>query len=427
MTPDERGNYSTKVFTREANRVIRQYSSAAADNNATKPLFLYLAYYAPHQDCVIQGKEREEYLARYENNTEWSRKRKLYAATVTAVDDGIGQVVKQLKAHGLWENSLVIVTTDNGGRTDYGGKWSPASGDTVGGASNFPLRGAKFESFEGAIKGDALLAGPALDSLAIAKSKPCGDLFHALDWFPTLAEVAGVEPREGSASLDGVSQLETLRGGGPSRTEFHCGFGQTRRSRKGMIPNQSPYCVGEAAYRGPDQMKLIDCRTHDHSLLYDLSDDEREELDLSLQYNSTDYLNVTDYLKSRMQQVELNFKEFRLPRCSRPLSYGRTPWGQPAHHPYCSEPAACVPRGQLCLTPKKNKCCNRKKYICKKKTKTAAPRCLVRTHFRCRKEGQRCSLKKRNCCNKRFMICKKPKPGSPTRCQPRNSARRQGI
>ena len=65
-----------------------------------------------------------------------------------ALDAGVGQVVKALKRSGLYDNSVIIFSTDNGG---------------VGnGASNFPLRGAKEEVYEGGVRGVGFVHSPLL-------------------------------------------------------------------------------------------------------------------------------------------------------------------------------------------------------------------------------------------------------------------------
>lgn len=50
---------------------------------------------------------------------------------VAALDDSVGAVVKALKARNMYNNSVILFTTDNGG---------PANGNNNNAASNFPLR-----------------------------------------------------------------------------------------------------------------------------------------------------------------------------------------------------------------------------------------------------------------------------------------------
>ena len=58
----------------------------------------------------------------------------------TVVDTSVGKVIKALKAKGMYNNSVIVFTTDNGG---------PAAGLDGNSACNFPLRGMKTTLWEG--------------------------------------------------------------------------------------------------------------------------------------------------------------------------------------------------------------------------------------------------------------------------------------
>ena len=62
-----------------------------------------------------------------------------YGAMLTAADEGIGNVTRALKARGMWENTVVVFTTDNGGPTET---------CAIQGSSNYPLRGGKCTIWE---------------------------------------------------------------------------------------------------------------------------------------------------------------------------------------------------------------------------------------------------------------------------------------
>ena len=214
---DERGNYSTHVFTREAIRVVQEYSqnskhdnddirsSTSDDNNnkgegdtdeEKKSLFLYLAYQAVHSPDEVP----QYYLDMYKNRTDWTDLRKIYAGMLSAADEGIANVTQAFKEHGLWENTLVIFTTDNGG---------PTSACAIQGSSNYPRRGGKCSVWDGGTTGDAFVSGPAIHSLEIPTQTRYTDLMHVVDWLPTIAEIVGATPN--GNTLDGVSQLEGFR------------------------------------------------------------------------------------------------------------------------------------------------------------------------------------------------------------------------
>jgi arylsulfatase B len=194
---DERGNYSTHVFTREAIRVIRDHGGGSEE-----PLFLYLAYQAVHSPAEVP----DEFIDMYRNKTDWNDRRKVYAGMLTAADEGIQNVTTALKQHGLWEDTIVIFTTDNGG---------PTTTCAIQGSSNFPRRGGKCSIWEGGTTGDGFLSGPAMRNFDLSQRDRFSDLFHVVDWLPTLAELVGVVPM--GNTLDGVSQLLGLQHGGTTR------------------------------------------------------------------------------------------------------------------------------------------------------------------------------------------------------------------
>ena len=188
---DERGNYSTDVFTREATRVIREHK---ARESATEPLFLYLA----HQGVHWPNQVPERYTKPYKNRTDWSDQRITYAGMLSAIDESMQLVVDELKKHEMWENTLTIVTTDNGG---------PTAVCAIQGSSNYPKRGGKCTLYEGGTTGDGFITGPV--AAKISSHKHYRNLFHAVDWLPTLAEIVGAKP-EGKP-LDGVSHLSSMQ------------------------------------------------------------------------------------------------------------------------------------------------------------------------------------------------------------------------
>ena len=67
---------------------------------------------------------------------------------VKAIDDVIGTLVAALQHRGMWSNTLFVLTTDNGG---------PIGKNA--GANNYPLRGGKYSSWEGGVRGTAFLSG----------------------------------------------------------------------------------------------------------------------------------------------------------------------------------------------------------------------------------------------------------------------------
>jgi arylsulfatase A-like enzyme len=276
---DERGNYSTHVFTREAIRVIRDYkdrrdrrlrrtkepsthsdlngestSSASTTPGSSSPLFLYLAYQAVHSPDQVPW----EYRKPYESVWPLNPKRQTYAGMLTAADEGIGNVTRALQDAGLWDDTLVIFTTDNGG---------PTTTCAVQGSSNYPKRGGKCSVWEGGTKGDGILSGPAMKMLGLdnhfspsATVKLEGGyrqfpyLFHVVDWIPTIAEMIGVD-LPSSATLDGTSQWLAMHSWRAARHEIFVGYTHNDASGEWYGPalRHQKWKLVQGASGGPDQ------------------------------------------------------------------------------------------------------------------------------------------------------------------------------
>lgn len=135
--------YSTKIIENRAPVEIKEYLTDALSNAAVnfidkqvkddQQFMLYLAYNAPH--TPLQATEK--YLSRFPNIKD--KKRKTYAAMVSAVDDGVGRVLAALKEQALDEDTIIVFLSDNGGARNNG-------------SDNGPLRGLKGDLFEGGVR-----------------------------------------------------------------------------------------------------------------------------------------------------------------------------------------------------------------------------------------------------------------------------------
>jgi arylsulfatase A-like enzyme len=173
--------YLTEALTRESIQFI--------DKHKDHPCFLYVAYNAVHSPMQALRK----YLERF--GTIPDKKRRVFAAMLAALDDGVGAILKQLRDAKIEENSLIFFLSDNGG---------PTKELTT---RNFPLRG---------FKGDVLEGGIRVPFLVQWKGRlPAGKVYRqpisALDILPTALRAAGgTLPRD--ANLDGVNLLPYLTG-----------------------------------------------------------------------------------------------------------------------------------------------------------------------------------------------------------------------
>ena len=94
--------YDTQLFGADAVRQIEAHDTKS-------PLFLYLAFTAPHTPYQAP----QDYLDRY--NGIGDPLRRAYAAQITCMDDEIGKVIAALEKRGMRDNTLIVFCSDNGG------------------------------------------------------------------------------------------------------------------------------------------------------------------------------------------------------------------------------------------------------------------------------------------------------------------------
>jgi len=118
-------SYSTPIFTARAVEIISRFSPASA-----QPLFLYL----PFQNVHWPLEAPLAYVNKFAKTTGGDHARNMVCAMASIMDDGIGNVTAALKAAGIFDNTIIIFSSDNGG---------PTHGNEGTSSNNFPLRGGK--------------------------------------------------------------------------------------------------------------------------------------------------------------------------------------------------------------------------------------------------------------------------------------------
>jgi len=177
--------YTTNLMARDAERLIN-------DHDLGKPLFLYVAFNAPHTPLQAP----EEYLKQYEHIKD--HKRQKYAAMVTCMDDAIGRIMSALRDRGMRDNTLILFCSDNGGPCQNG-------------ANNGSLRGGKGSLYEGGVRVPALAVWPGRLKAGNLVDGP----MHIVDWYPTLLKRAGASVSQ-PLLLDGLDIWPALVEGKPS-------------------------------------------------------------------------------------------------------------------------------------------------------------------------------------------------------------------
>ncbi|TVY12014.1 sulfatase-like hydrolase/transferase [Paenibacillus cremeus] len=184
------GEYMTELITKHAVEFI--------DREDEEPFFLYLAYNAPHYPMHAPA----QYMERYAH-LPWDRQ--MMAAMISAVDDGVGDIVSALQQAGLFEDTLIFFSSDNGPSVETR-NWLDGTEDLYYGGSAGIFRGHKGSLFEGGIREPAILSYPARIASGQVRNEPC----LMMDMAPTLLELVALPaPRE---EMDGRSILKLLNG-----------------------------------------------------------------------------------------------------------------------------------------------------------------------------------------------------------------------
>ena len=178
----EEEGYTTALIGAEAERIIR-------DRDKSRPLFLYVAFNAPHGPLQAPGSAVATYDAIPNPN------RRTYAAMVSEMDRAVGGILDALDEEGLAEDTLIVWCSDNGGALPLG-------------ADNSPLRGGKGGPFEGGIRVPAAVWRPG----SVQGGETVKQMMTVSDWLPTIATAAGVE-LDASSEIDGVDMWPALAKG----------------------------------------------------------------------------------------------------------------------------------------------------------------------------------------------------------------------
>ncbi len=184
-----------------------------------KPFLAYLAFYSVHTPLMARNDLQQKYEEKRDRlglQEKWGREGErdvrlvqqhaVYAAMVEAVDLAVAKVLAKLDELGLRDNTLVILTSDNGGLATSEG-WP---------TSNLPLRGGKGWIYEGGIREPLIARWPAV----IKAGREVHTPVCSPDFMATLQEVSGTAPQAGQI-VDGRSLVPVFKGGDlPERPLF---------------------------------------------------------------------------------------------------------------------------------------------------------------------------------------------------------------
>ena len=197
------GKYFPELMVQRSLKFIMQ--------NKDRPFLLYVPFNIPHYP--------EQALKQFETGYKdiADPARRSYAAIVSTTDHYIGQIVDKLEALDLRENTVIVFMSDNGHSEETGNRIrveNHRSGypkghfyGASGGGSTGKWIGQKGSFLEGGVRVPAIISYPA----KLPKGKVRGEIITAMDWFPTVLDLCGVQQPSNAPKLDGHSVLPLIR------------------------------------------------------------------------------------------------------------------------------------------------------------------------------------------------------------------------
>ena len=257
------------------------------EENATRqnPFYLSVHYTAPHTPWI--NNHPKEFVEMYDNcifsslpvtalkkssmwpqelvagTDEWKENLKGYFASITAMDMNIGRIVDILKLLGIYDNTLIVFTSDNGFNCGHHGIWGKGNG-------TFPLN-----MYDESVKVPAVFCHKG-----VIKHNICENLLSAYDIMPTLLDYVGIKI-PGDEKRPGKSFVYLLKGEEYEDRENVVIFDEYGPVR--MIRSKKWKYIHRYSY-GPHE-------------LYDLENDPGEDNNL---IDKTDYIKITLQMRSNL-------------------------------------------------------------------------------------------------------------------------------
>lgn len=236
-----------------------------------KPFYLHLCHFAMHAPIATSPELRDRFAAKAKKlgikpkNAlgDYSHQpHKLvqdspeYAGELYNLDEGIGRLIDALKKSGQYDNTIIILTGDNGGRSTV---------NKPDATSLMPLRAGKTFVFDGGLRTPLLIHWPGRTKPGMSDATPV----TGMDFYPTLLEMTG-QPSRPKQHVDGISLVPLIKGNELERDTLYWHF---------------PHYQGEGSYPASairkGNLKLIHNYHHDDVLLFDIVADPNETKNLA--------------------------------------------------------------------------------------------------------------------------------------------------
>ena len=193
---------SEMYTTHRVTTAVQNWIQSTMKKNASAQTFAYVAHEAVHGPLEVPLSYVEgpcEELIPVSHPM-----RRIYCGMVRAMDESIGNITKTYQRLGIFNETLFILTGDNGGMPSAGG-------------NNYPLRGNKATTFEGGVRSIAFISGAGIHESLLGQISH--EIMHVTDWLPTIVQgIAGLSLMDNTTGrlcptctrpvvpLDGINQ-----------------------------------------------------------------------------------------------------------------------------------------------------------------------------------------------------------------------------
>ena len=297
------GSYTMIDYLTDADAVLTE--SASSGN----PTFMYFAHqnihvpldYPPTRSSVCRDI--------------LPTRRAILCDMMSALDTAIGDLIDTYKRLGMWNNTILVTATDNGGMTYYEEQGLSSA------SSNWPLRGGKTTLFEGGVRGVCFINGGSDAFPSHLKGHKYEGLSHVTDLVPTILSAAGMDMLVREHKFDGVSQWDSITNGKSSpRSEIPINIIWGGRNFTSIISNDMKLIVGlfDGVYDGywtisPYKRLPPPHDVHHFTRLFNLTEDPLEQNNIverfpdivrNLRERISFYVNGSSYSEPQPNDVD---------------------------------------------------------------------------------------------------------------------------
>lgn len=249
---DEREVVYAKTPLDKINSLYAEKSVEFITENKDKPFFLFLSNQYPHTPY----KPGEKFKG--------SSKSGDRGDVIVEADWGVGEIVKALKENQIYENTLIIFSSDNG---------------SVPHEYSKPYSGGKFMTLEGGHRVPFILHWPE----GIKQPYTNKDNIVAMDLFPTIAELAS-SPLVKDRKYDGVSLTPTFTQQAISRPNDHLFYYYNSDNLQAIRKGKWKLHLPRKAIQTPWWERNIAMKNLDAPLLFNIEDDKAEKKNLAAKH-----------------------------------------------------------------------------------------------------------------------------------------------